>query len=160
MITIYLYGITYSLYMASFWSPPISQLSWTNCQLLPPAVMSQLPCIHFLKPNICLTTCTCMSCHNFVLKPTLASFPSLPRFCSLVCVRYNTRKSKNKNGGGLGMRLGLPYFIVVVTVVHGVGLYCCQREQKNSGTRLWSDLIIFTGGVACFWLVNASVPNA
>ena len=51
--------------------------------------------------------------------PGLASFPGLPRFRSLVCVQYNTRKRKsssasvyyterkpkNENGGGLGMRL-------------------------------------------------------
>ena len=33
------------------------------------------------------------------------------------------------------MRLGLPYFTVVVTVVYGVGLYCCQCEQKKSASR-------------------------
>ena len=36
----------------------------------------------------------------------VALFPGLPRFCSSVCIQYNTQKRKNtKNGEGLGTRL-------------------------------------------------------
>ena len=51
------------------------------------------------------------------------------------------------------MRLGLPYFTVVVTVVHGVDciVVSVNKRRVHLGTRLRSDLIIlFTGGVASF----------
>ena len=42
---------------------------------------------------------------DYVCCECLALFPGLPRFCSSVCVRYNTRKRKSdekRNGEGLG----------------------------------------------------------
>ena len=66
-----------------------------------------------------------VSCVKFIAEifsqTLLASFQSLPRFCSSVCIQYNTwkqksirrssasvyyteRKQKNKNGGGLGTK--------------------------------------------------------
>ena len=75
----------------------------------------------------------------------VASFPGLPRFCSLVCVQYNTRKASPFLFFGLCSVYymeGLPVFVLwfVFSIIHGrpprfCSLVCVQyntQKQKSS----------------------------
>ena len=92
-------------------------------------------------------------------------FPGLPRFCSSVCVQYNTQKRKNtKNREGLGTRLQIwlhtvsnmtldVWLITVREKAWGISMMSCGQRVD-----IWGAAFDWYNSKTWHWSVP-SVPN-